>query len=207
MNFSRFLVPVISGLVVMACGDKGEDSGSDWTPTDDTDASVDECDPSLDADCDGTPDADDCAPEDPYSYPGASEIPYDGADNDCAGDGDLTDVDGDGFEGSSVGGDDCNDGNPDIYPVRLRFVTTALIRTARGMKTQTIATGTDTTAAEPTRRIVKMKTQRFIRTPRRFGTTESIKTARALMLQTTMPMAMVMITKITVGPIAMITTR
>ena len=43
------------------------------------------------------------------------EIPYDGVDQDCDG-ADLTDVDGDGFEGSQVGGEDCNDGNADVSP-------------------------------------------------------------------------------------------
>ena len=55
MNFGRILVAFVSGLVVFACGDKSEDSGSVWTPADDTDVPVDECDPSVDADCDGTP--------------------------------------------------------------------------------------------------------------------------------------------------------
>lgn len=48
-------------------------------------------------------------------YPGATEIPYDGIDQDCDG-GDLTDVDGDSYDAVIVGGDDCNDNNPSINP-------------------------------------------------------------------------------------------
>lgn len=36
-----------------------------------------------------------------HETPGAEEIPYDGWDNDCGGDGDLLDIDGDGFAGIS----------------------------------------------------------------------------------------------------------
>jgi hypothetical protein len=116
MGIVRHGYVTIFPLLLLACSDKGGDTGLGTAPSDDTSEPTDECDPTLDADCDGSLDEDDCDPEDPYSYPGAPEIPYDGADNDCAGDGDLTDVDGDGHEGESVGGDDCNDGNPDIYP-------------------------------------------------------------------------------------------
>ena len=52
------------------------------------------CDQSVDSDCDGVNDDEDCEPNDGLVYPGAPEIPYDGKDNDCAGDGDLNDVDG-----------------------------------------------------------------------------------------------------------------
>ena len=70
-----------------------------------------------DLDCDGyTVDEGDCDDEDPYSNPAADDIPYDGKDNDCAGDGDLTDFDQDGYDSDKVGGEDCNDGNPAIYP-------------------------------------------------------------------------------------------
>jgi|GEM_PF-1807528 len=56
--------------------------------------------------CDG-----DCADGDPARNPGATDLPYDGIDQDCTGE-DLTDVDGDGFDR----GDDCDDGDPSIYP-------------------------------------------------------------------------------------------
>lgn len=102
--------------LLVACGGKEGDSGTTtFVPTDSGDPEP-ACDLSLDADCDGVPDADDCDPADNTTYPGAPEIPYDGADNDCAGDGDLTDVDGDGYDSDRVGGDDCNDGNPESYP-------------------------------------------------------------------------------------------
>lgn len=69
----------------------------------------------LDSDGDGVIDAQDCAPDDPYAYPGGHEVPYDGVDNDCDGE-DLTDVDGDGYVGTNGGGDDCNDNNPTAHP-------------------------------------------------------------------------------------------
>jgi len=102
--------------LLVACGGKdGDSGGTSFVPVDSGDPEPD-CDLSTDADCDGVLDADDCDPNDPTTYPGAPEIPYDGADNDCAGDGDLTDVDGDGYDSDRVGGDDCNDGNPEAYP-------------------------------------------------------------------------------------------
>lgn len=53
----------------------------------------------LDDDEDGTANALDCAPEDALQgAAGAVELPYDGLDNDCV-DGDLLDVDGDGWPG------------------------------------------------------------------------------------------------------------
>lgn len=69
----------------------------------------------LDTDGDGVPDTADCDPNDPWTYPGASEIPYDGIDEDCDGH-DVDDVDGDGFVGVNGGGDDCDDSNPTINP-------------------------------------------------------------------------------------------
>ena len=65
---------------------------------------------------------DDCDDEDDHAYPGAAEEWYDGDDQDCAGDDDY-DQDGDGFQisywnsDSSSGGGDCNDANPDVYPL------------------------------------------------------------------------------------------
>ena len=102
-------VSLLVGLSLLAC------TGAETTATgDDTGTTV----PDLpDRDDDGVPDVDDCDPDDPWTYPGANEIPYDGIDNDCAGDGDLTDVDGDGVDGIGVeGGTDCNDNNPTVYP-------------------------------------------------------------------------------------------
>jgi hypothetical protein len=60
---------------------------------------------------------DDCDDSDASIYPGATEIPYDGIDQDCSGS-DLCDVDGDGHD-ASIGacfGLDCDDGDYDIRP-------------------------------------------------------------------------------------------
>jgi len=58
-------------------------------------------------------DATDCDDTDGSVYPGATEIPYDGIDQDCVG-GDLADLDGDGYAGD--GGTDCNDNDGDVNP-------------------------------------------------------------------------------------------
>jgi uncharacterized delta-60 repeat protein len=56
----------------------------------------------------------DCNDADAAINPGASEIPYDGIDQDCSG-ADLADVDGDGYDSTAVaGGTDCNDADAGI---------------------------------------------------------------------------------------------
>jgi hypothetical protein len=104
-------------LLNLACG-KG-DASDDGSVETGNDTGI------LDRDGDGVPDDQDCDPDDPYTYPGADDVPYDGKDNDCCCEtqgesadccGDLVDWDGDGYDATSAGGTDCNDGNPDIYP-------------------------------------------------------------------------------------------
>jgi hypothetical protein len=56
----------------------------------------------------------DCDDQDGGSFPGAVELPYDGADQDCDGL-DLVDVDGDGFAGGP-GGSDCVDRVATVFP-------------------------------------------------------------------------------------------
>ena len=61
-------------------------------------AAVQEKVQTLDEDSDGVAKKDgDCDDFDANETPGEPEIPYDGYDNDCGGDGDTVDVDGDGF--------------------------------------------------------------------------------------------------------------
>lgn len=58
----------------------------------------------------------DCDDTDSDIYPGATEVPYDGIDDDCDGS-DLTDVDGDGYDWDGVfGGTDCDDTDAAINP-------------------------------------------------------------------------------------------
>lgn len=64
----------------------------------------------LDISCGGT----DCNDNDPNINQGATEVPYNTIDEDCDGK-DLTDLDGDGFNGGP-GQPDCNDRNGVIYP-------------------------------------------------------------------------------------------
>jgi hypothetical protein len=99
-------LPLVLGLVALvACGGDGEDTSPDTDTTPDC----------TDADGDGVCAEDDCDDDNPDIYPGAREFPYDDVDQDCDGE-DLTDFDGDGFDGEVVGGDDCNDSNPEVYP-------------------------------------------------------------------------------------------
>ena len=71
---------------------------------------------SLDRDGDGfSPDQRDCDDADPDRFPGNSEVPYDGIDQDCDGS-DLTDVDGDGWDAERVGGADCDDQDAAVSP-------------------------------------------------------------------------------------------
>jgi hypothetical protein len=68
--------------------------------------------------CDGGPgtvaSGDDCDDTSPDIYPGAVEIPYDGADQSCDG-ADVADADLDGFDAIGAGGTDCNDADPGVF--------------------------------------------------------------------------------------------
>ena len=57
----------------------------------------------------------DCDDASASRYPGATEVPYDGIDQDCSGF-DLTDVDLDGYPAAEAGGDDCDDNDAAIHP-------------------------------------------------------------------------------------------
>ncbi|MGK0344780.1 MAG: hypothetical protein ACI855_000844 [Myxococcota bacterium] len=88
----------------------------------DGDGTGDACDACEDADMDGfgvgdgcpNPGAD-CNDQDRASFPGATELAYDGVDQDCDG-ADLCDVDADGALAVVCGGGDCDDSDPTIGP-------------------------------------------------------------------------------------------
>jgi hypothetical protein len=112
----KMMTAILLAATVIGCGKGGSD---------DTSSTATDTGPTVDSDYDGWADFEDCDPNDPYTYPGADDIPYDGKDNDCCCEvegedseccGDLVDWDGDGFIATNAGGDDCNDGNPNIYP-------------------------------------------------------------------------------------------
>lgn len=72
--------------------------------------------PETDVDSDGySPVEGDCDDTNASIHPNASEVPYDGIDQDCDLD-DETDVDNDGYDAAVVGGQDCNDQNQNTYP-------------------------------------------------------------------------------------------
>ena len=56
----------------------------------------------------------DCNDSDASIHPAATDIPYNGVDEDCDG-ADVTDVDGDGFDGGTFG-TDCDDANAEVNP-------------------------------------------------------------------------------------------
>ncbi len=58
------------------------------------------------------PDQADCDDQDPDVHPAASEVPYDGVDNDCSADTPDDDLDWDG----ALADTDCDDGDPERFP-------------------------------------------------------------------------------------------
>lgn len=85
---------------------------------DDCDGAIDE---GFDADLDGYTSCGtstipkDCDDSLAAVHPGATEVPYDGLDNDCS-QGDLVDVDNDGYASTQAGGFDCDDANTGVNP-------------------------------------------------------------------------------------------
>lgn len=105
--------PKDSGGGADGAADGAADGGADGDDGGAVDGAGDGADP--DSDGDGVTDSNDCDPDDPTIYPGATEIPYDGIDQDCFR-GDLNDLDVDGYPGEAAGGPDCDDTNPAINP-------------------------------------------------------------------------------------------
>ncbi|MBN1335460.1 MAG: FG-GAP repeat protein, partial [Deltaproteobacteria bacterium] len=72
--------------------------------------------PWIDQDGDGYSESEgDCDEGDAGIHPGATEVPFDGVDQDCDG-ADSYDADGDGYDSEDWGGDDCDDSNVNIHP-------------------------------------------------------------------------------------------
>ncbi len=94
-----WLVLLSAGLLTFTVCSGGGDGGSDTS----------------DEDADGYSVPEDCDDGNPDVYPGATEVPYDGVDQDCDGM-DLKDVDGDGYAATDAGGNDCDDSDPDVNP-------------------------------------------------------------------------------------------
>ena len=73
----------------------------------------------CDTDADGVDNpvcgGEDCDDWDASAYPGAAEVWYDGADQDCSGGSDY-DADGDGEDADAHGGGDCDDSDPSVSP-------------------------------------------------------------------------------------------
>lgn len=109
---------------VQAGGSDCDDSNANISPNapevedgidNDCDGVVDEGSGSFDDDSDGFSEAGgDCNDADASIHPGAEDVAYNGIDEDCQ-DGDLTDVDADGFDGGD-GGEDCEDDDASIHP-------------------------------------------------------------------------------------------
>ncbi|MGF1695260.1 MSCRAMM family adhesin SdrC [Vibrio lamellibrachiae] len=74
----------------------------------------------------------DCNDGDNSIYPHASEIYYDGIDQNCDG-ADAADADGDGFDSDIVGGTDCDDSNPSINPNMIEIVGNGIDDNCNGM--------------------------------------------------------------------------
>ena len=97
--------------------DEDAGSGPEWYRDADSDGYGDESDVVVQCvEPSGyTDEAGDCDDGDPTINPSAAESWYDGVDADCAGDSDF-DQDGDGYDASSFGGEDCDDTDTAIRP-------------------------------------------------------------------------------------------
>jgi Putative metal-binding motif len=107
-------VLLLACAISAGCTSSGK-SGSSSYPTASTEPVEDDDDDTTiaDADGDGYDETEDCDDTDASINPDATEIPYDGIDQNCDGI-DLTDVDGDGFDAEEADGTDCDDSDASI---------------------------------------------------------------------------------------------
>jgi hypothetical protein len=96
--------------------DEGAIDATTWYADSDDDSYGDSANPytSCDAPSGFVADDQDCDDTEDTVYPGATELPYDGVDQDCDGS-DLGDADGDGHAWDGVGGTDCDDSDASVH--------------------------------------------------------------------------------------------